>query len=281
MTCFRAPSPETPDDGEPGDLRRTGTGGGSVLVGTAGWSIPRTAMDAFPSTGSHLERYAAVFPAVEINSSFHRPHRRSTYERWAASVPPAFRFSVKMPKEISHKTRLVDCGALIEAFLSQVGGLGGKLSVLLLQLPPSFAFEEKVASSFFALLRLMLDPAIDVVCEPRNATWFAEDADRCLFGYKVARVVADPVLVAGGDRPGGWPGMTYRRLHGSPRIYYSPYPASSILDVAGAIAEERGERGVDLVHLRQYRLRRRDRRCGRFAIGARGVGCSRGSPGCW
>ena len=33
--------------------------------------------------------------------------------------------------------------------------------------------------------------------------------------------------------------MTYRRLHGSPRIYYSPYSASAIAEVAGAIADER------------------------------------------
>ncbi|TPG07487.1 DUF72 domain-containing protein [Sphingomonas oligophenolica] len=210
----------------------------SILIGTAGWSIPRTAADAFLSAGTHLERYAAVFPAVEINSSFHRTHRRSTYERWAASVPTAFRFSVKMPKEISHKARLVDCGELLEVFLCQVSGLGQKLDVLLLQLPPSFAFDEQVASSFFGVLRAMLDPAVDVACEPRNASWFAGDADACLVQHKVARVLADPVLVRGGDRPGGWLGMTYRRLHGAPRVYHSAYTRPMIAEAARAIADE-------------------------------------------
>ena len=238
MTASDAPSPETPDGARPGERRQTAPDSGSGLVGTAGWSIPRAAMEAFPSCGSHLERYAAIFAAVEVNSSFHRPHRRSTYERWAASVPRTFRFSVKMPREISHKAKLVDCDALIEAFLSQVRGLGEKLSVMLLQLPPSFAFEEKAASSFFAALRRMLDPAIDVVCEPRNATWFAEDANRCLVAHKVARVIADPLRVDGGDRPGGWLGMTYRRLHGSPQIYHSSYPASAIMGVARAMVQE-------------------------------------------
>jgi uncharacterized protein YecE (DUF72 family) len=57
-------------------------------IGTAGWAIPRQYAGEFPSPGSHLERYARRFNAVEINSSFHRPHRRATYERWAR-VPAA------------------------------------------------------------------------------------------------------------------------------------------------------------------------------------------------
>ncbi|HWP34406.1 MAG TPA: DUF72 domain-containing protein, partial [Thermodesulfobacteriota bacterium] len=60
---------------------------GAVLVGCAGWAIPRAAAGAFPGPGSHLERYARVLPAVEINSSFYRSHRPRTYARWAASVP--------------------------------------------------------------------------------------------------------------------------------------------------------------------------------------------------
>ena len=61
-------------------------------IGTAGWSIPRIHQVHFPAEGSHLARYAAVFSGAEINSSFYRPHRRSTYERWAASTPDGFRF---------------------------------------------------------------------------------------------------------------------------------------------------------------------------------------------
>jgi uncharacterized protein YecE (DUF72 family) len=61
---------------------------GQVMVGTAGWSIPPQHADRFRGEGSHLERYSQRFPAVEINSSFYRPHRPSTYARWAASVPP-------------------------------------------------------------------------------------------------------------------------------------------------------------------------------------------------
>ena len=40
----------------------------SDYIGCAGWTLPRAAIDSFPAEGSHLERYAAVFNAVEINS---------------------------------------------------------------------------------------------------------------------------------------------------------------------------------------------------------------------
>ncbi len=92
----------------------------STRIGTAGWTIPKECADAFPLEGSGLERYAAVFSAAEINSSFHRPHRASTWENWRDSVPGNFRFSVKLPKTITHERRLVDCEELLKAFLDQV-----------------------------------------------------------------------------------------------------------------------------------------------------------------
>jgi uncharacterized protein YecE (DUF72 family) len=58
-----------------------------VRVGCAGWSIPKRYAPWFPSSGTHLERYATRLPAVEINSSFYRFHQPKTYARWAASVP--------------------------------------------------------------------------------------------------------------------------------------------------------------------------------------------------
>src|ERR1700710_2503714 len=113
-----------------------------LRVGTAGWSVPSRYTAEVPAGGSHLERYARRLNAVEINSSFYRPHQRKTYERWARSTPAAFRFSVKVPKAMTHDRRLVDCGALIDRFVAEVTGLGNKLGVLLVQLPPKLVFEE-------------------------------------------------------------------------------------------------------------------------------------------
>ena len=84
-------------------------------VGYAGWSIPRQYAEHFPEQGAHLERYAQRLTAVEINSSFYRPHRPATYARWAAVVPEAFKFAVKVPKEITHTRRLRDVAVPLEA----------------------------------------------------------------------------------------------------------------------------------------------------------------------
>ena len=93
-----------------------------IRVGTAGWSIPKDHAGAFPLEGSHLERYGAVLNAVEINTSFYRPHRRTTYEALGQAVPAQFRFAVKVPRAITHEHRLMD--SLLDRFLAEVAGLG-------------------------------------------------------------------------------------------------------------------------------------------------------------
>jgi uncharacterized protein YecE (DUF72 family) len=114
---------------------------------------------------------------VEINSSFHKPHRRKTYERWAASVPADFAFGVKAPREITHGLRLARAGAALDAFLAQASGLGSKLGVLLFQLPPSLAFDARTTATFFRVLRKR--HAGRVACEPRHATWFTPRPRNC------------------------------------------------------------------------------------------------------
>lgn len=192
-----------------------------VRIGCAGWSLPRESWPQFPDTGTHLQRYAQRFNAVEINSSFYRPHQPATYERWAAAVPAGFRFSVKLPKTITHEKRLHDCAALLHGFLAQACALGDRLGCLLVQLPPSLALETRVAAGFLQTLRNLYTGPIAL--EPRHASWFAPSADALLHSFEVGRVLADPVLFEAGAGPGGWPGLVYLRLHGSPRIYYSPY----------------------------------------------------------
>src|SRR5207248_3040671 len=100
-------------------------------IGTAGWTIPKLVANRFPADGSGLERYSATFACAEINSSFHRAHRESTWTRWAEAVPADFAFAAKLPKEITHKSRLVGCDALVEQALAEMRPLGDKLHILL------------------------------------------------------------------------------------------------------------------------------------------------------
>ncbi|MEA3045273.1 MAG: hypothetical protein QOH47_3111 [Sphingomonadales bacterium] len=194
-------------------------------IGTAGWALPAPVRDAFPPAGSNLARYAGRFDAVEINSCFHRPHRRATYERWAASVPAHFRFAVKLPREISHDLRLAGCAAAVERFAGEISGLGARRGPVLVQLPPSLAFDAALADAFFAMLAGAIGGAI--VCEPRHPSWFEDAAEALLAARRVSRVAADPAPVAAAAMPGGWRGLAYFRLHGAPHIYRSGYEADA------------------------------------------------------
>jgi uncharacterized protein YecE (DUF72 family) len=223
--------PPTPPNAAAGEPRGRLTEG-LARIGTAGWSLPRIWRDQFPSEGSNLERYAARLNCVEINSSFYRQHRRAVYERWAASVPEEFRFAVKIPRAITHDQALVAADVLLDVFLEEARGLGTRLGALLVQLPPSLAYDAERVDEFFTVLRQLYDGP--VACEPRNASWFGASEDAMLRAHRVARVAADPARVPLAAVPGGWPGLVYYRLHGSPRVYYSDYGPERI----GATARE-------------------------------------------
>ncbi len=202
-------------------------------LGTAGWSVPSVVADRFPSEGSILERYAAVLSAVEINTTFYRPHRPATFERWAASTPPDFRFAVKAPKTVTHEKRLTDADELMAAFLGQVRHLGEKLGPVLIRLPPNLKFTPN-AARFVARWRRHHDGP--TVIEPRHATWFTQEVEAQLADTRIARAAADPAVVPLAAAPGGWTGLTYIRLHGSPRMYASPYSPEQIAAVAATLA---------------------------------------------
>lgn len=200
-----------------------------LRIGTAGWNIPRASAQEFPETGSGLQRYATRFRAAEINVTFYRLPRPQTLSRWTAEVPDGFSFAVKVPKAITHERRLVGTAELLEAFLSGIRHLGAKLGPLLIQLPPSLAYDTS-ASGFFGLLRARHEGP--VVCEPRHVSWFGDEPSALMLEHRISRVAADPARHPEGEVPGGWPGLVYFRLHGSPRMYFSAYGTSRLTALA-------------------------------------------------
>lgn len=192
-----------------------------IYVGRAAWSLAKKQQCFFPEVGTHLERYAGRLPAVEINSSFYKQHQAKTYARWAACVPPHFRFSAKIPKTITHERRLVDVEEILDRFLSEVTALGDRLGCLLVQLPPSLALDTPVARSFFDSVRARYDGGL--AFEPRHPSWFTTEVEAMLADFRISRVAADPPCGPATTDPAGWPELVYYRLHGAPRIYYSSY----------------------------------------------------------
>jgi uncharacterized protein YecE (DUF72 family) len=200
----------------------------NLFIGTAGWSLPRPHQERFPTEGTHLERYAQVFNAVEINSSFYRDHRPELYAKWAASVPKNFRFSVKLSRHFTQKMRLAETGASLKKNLQGISQLGAKWGALLVQIPPSLAFEEKPAARFMEVLRKHF--AGTIVWEPRHLSWSEKKPIRLLSQYQISKVTADPErcpVSSPSHRP-----AHYHRLHGSPVIYRSLYPSKFIEKLA-------------------------------------------------
>lgn len=208
-----------------------------MRIGCAGWSIPSGHAHLFGEGDSHLSRYAARFPVTEINSTFHRPHQPRTFERWASEVPADFRFSVKLPRAITHDARLRGVGDALSAFFESIAGLGPKLGGVLVQLPPSLVHDARVASTFFTMLRRRT--AAPVACEPRHASWFGPALDSVWERYAIARVAADPARSPAAAVPGGsvahW---RYWRWHGSPRVYYSRYEDEALGTLARSLRRE-------------------------------------------
>jgi uncharacterized protein YecE (DUF72 family) len=208
-----------------------------LFLAVAGWSIAARHATEFPPGESQLERYARRLDAVEINSSFYRSHRFETYARWAASTPGQFRFAVKAPRTVTHEHRLVGCATLLGAFADELRGLGAKLGVVLVQLPPSLAFDQAVAERFLSDFRRRI--AAPLAIEPRHPSWFTPETDRKLADWRVARVAADPPIAPSGGRPGGYRDLRYYRWHGSPHMYHSDYGADALVALKAELEEER------------------------------------------
>jgi uncharacterized protein YecE (DUF72 family) len=207
-----------------------------IRIGTAGWSIPRQFANDYPHPGTHLERYARAFSCAEINSSFYRSHRISTWAKWAQSVPEDFRFSVKAPKAITHEAALACSPDQLKNFLAEVNTLANKLGVILFQLPPKFAFDFEIAEAFFLMLRDQYPGP--TACEPRHPTWFSAEANALLQKFRVARVATDPASIPEATSSAGSNELVYHRLHGSPRMYYSDYTEAFLQCLARTIADQ-------------------------------------------
>ncbi len=218
MVSISGQNAESPPQGRPVE---------TIRIGCAGWSVPRVDTDSFTVARSQLQRYAVRFDCVEINSSFYRMHKSATYARWAASVPAGFRFSVKMPRTITHEQRLADSGTLLNEFFTDIGALGDRLGCVLIQLPPSLPFDRSRMQDFLAELRQHCSG--DVAIEPRHPTWFNARAERLLVDHGIARVAADPAVVAAAALPGGATQLVYFRLHGTPHMYYSSYAQDDLV----------------------------------------------------
>ncbi len=183
-------------------------GGGSVLVGTAGWTDPTlTAPGVFYPAGAtsaedRLRYYASRFPIVEIDSPYYALPSRRSAELWVARTPDSFTFDVKanalmtgqpsevsrlpkalrdaLPRELAEKRRIYGSelpAELYDAvwawFVDALEPLhaAGKLGAVLLQYPKWFLPNRENAESLLDAKRRLGEYGAAV--EFRNHRWFA------------------------------------------------------------------------------------------------------------
>ena len=182
----------------------------------------------------------AILPCAEINSSFHRPHALKVYERWAASTPPSFRFSVKLPRTITHEGELRRPGPLLDAFFAQISGLGEKLGALLVQLPPSQAFNSRVAGPSS---RNCASDTRDRSSASRGTPRGSSRArTQMLVRHRVARVATDPSRIKAALHPAGWMPDAARRRTGDRLLPPARITAQVLVALSARAPSTMGER---------------------------------------
>jgi uncharacterized protein YecE (DUF72 family) len=163
-----------------------------IRIGSCAWSFDDWRGVFYPNDlpVSHwLEFYSGHFPAVEVDSTFHAAPSEGTVRRWAETTPASFRFTCKLPRQITHICRLRDCVAELNSFLHAMEVLGPKLQVILIQLPPSLtpADGKQVLRRFLAQLPRDFRFAVEF----RHAGWHRPQFIRLVEKYRVCWVWAD------------------------------------------------------------------------------------------
>jgi len=163
-----------------------------IRIGTCAWSFPDWRGTFYPSElpeSEWLQFYARYLPAVEIDSTFYSVPNENAVRRWVELTPASFRFSCKLPREITHVCKLRDCTAELNTFLRAIEPLESKLQVVLIQLPPSFI--PKDGRQALRKFLVQLPKGFRFAIEFRNPGWHRPQIIRLLEQHRVCWVWAD------------------------------------------------------------------------------------------
>ena len=241
----------------------------SARVGLSGWAYREWRGGFYPPglpQRQELAHVAAHLSAVEVNASFYRLQRPTTYLAWAEQVPAGFPIAVKGSRYITHLKRLRGVEQALATFLASGPlALGPHLGPLLWQLPPTLAWEpgrgREQVEAFLDLLPRTTAAAAALATghDPRIAdrAWTTTDADRPLRHALEVRhdSFADPSFPAAlaergialvlADTAGRWPALreatasfAYLRLHGETALYTSGYSPQALERWADVVRAE-------------------------------------------
>ncbi len=167
-----------------------------LFAGTSGWAYPTWKPGFYPAgvpQKNFLSFYASRLTSVEVNYTFRTLPTARMLEGWLAATPPEFRFSFKAPQRITHFSRLRDCAALAQQFVSALEPVrqAGKLGLLLFQLPPNFKADPDRLRDLFRTPALAGPHAPPIAFEFRHESWFDEATYSILRDHNAALCVAE------------------------------------------------------------------------------------------
>ena len=163
-----------------------------IRIGTCAWSFQDWRGVFYPADlpeSRWLEFYANYFPVVEVDSTFHAAPAEDTVRRWVEMTPAAFRFTCKLPRQITHTCRLHDCAVELSSFFRAIEPLGSKLQIVLIQLPPSLAPKDGKPALRKFLAQLPRDFRFAI--EFRHPGWHRPQFIGLLEKYRICWVWAD------------------------------------------------------------------------------------------
>lgn len=212
----------------------------NLLIGTSGFSYWHWKGRFYPEElkqSEWLTYYAKTFNAVEINVTFYRAVRPSTFTRWTKMVPENFVFVVKGSRVITHINRLKIEEGMLKKLSNSLAGLEGRVKCILWQLPPSFKADSSVLKNFMEnAFRDNILANLFHAFEFRHKSWFVEEIYSLLKDYHSGLVVSHsaryPCVV---KRTANF---MYFRFHGGERLYASNYSDDELGEWAKIIKRE-------------------------------------------
>jgi uncharacterized protein YecE (DUF72 family) len=217
----------------------------TIRVGTSGWSYDHWRGGFYPdrlAKNRWFEFYAEHFNTVEVNATFYRRFKDTTYHNWRDRAPNDFRYVLKVPRLISHRHRLHDTTELIADFTRSARLLENRLGLLLLQLPPNLPYQPQLLDT---ALHDFESPSL-VAVEFRDEHWLTEEIFTLLRQRGVNYCNPDHPQHALTDIITG--GTGYLRLHGRRSWYADNYSQEELHSVAET-ARKMEQQGVKEVFI--------------------------------
>ena len=215
-----------------------------VRIGTSGWNYPHWRDVLYPrgvKVADWLPWYASRYDTVEVNTTFYGQPRLTTVASWVERTPERFRFAMKMSRFLTHVKRLDPDAASIEKFETLAEAFGRKLGPVLVQLPPTFAFEAARVARFFE--RVSHPPGRRYALEARHASWLCAQAIQLLGERGIGWCIADSSRYRGAEGVTG--GFVYLRYHGPKRMFSSAYDDTRLAREARRVRRWQ-ERGIEV-----------------------------------